>query len=194
MFSLQALARVPITDTMQLVVSLRPASLVAFLDSGNTHNFISELAAQRTGLPLHQRPRLTAEVANGERVTCADVLKATPLAIDGITFSANLFVMPLAGYDVVSSSGTWPAAQYCSSTNGAPYAGPACQSPAPRLSAPPQPAHPSWMGSWRLSRTSSPSPWNCPQAHVEPPPHPQAVRPAGGRPPIQIPGGPQGRA
>jgi hypothetical protein len=62
MFSLKALAGVAFTDTMKLEVGLRSASLIALLDSGSTHNFISEAAALRTGLPLQHRPRLTAMV------------------------------------------------------------------------------------------------------------------------------------
>jgi hypothetical protein len=100
-FSLQALVGVPVAETMQIAVALGPTSLVALLDSGSTHNFISETAAQRFSLPLHQRPRLTAMVTNGERVTWAGVIKATPLFIDGAPFPADLFVMSLAGYDVV---------------------------------------------------------------------------------------------
>jgi len=87
--------------TMQLRVALGAAALVALLDSGSTHNFISEEAARRSGLPLRHRPRLTALVANGERVTCAGVIRDAPLLIDGEAFPADLFVMPLAGYDVV---------------------------------------------------------------------------------------------
>jgi hypothetical protein len=51
-FSLQALAGVAFTDMMKLEVGLGSASLVALLDSGTTHNFISEAAAHRFGLPL----------------------------------------------------------------------------------------------------------------------------------------------
>jgi len=40
-------------------------------------------------------------VTNGERVTCDGVIRDAPLLIDGVTFPADLFVMPLAGYDVV---------------------------------------------------------------------------------------------
>jgi hypothetical protein len=40
-------------------------------------------------------------VANGERVTCAGVIRDAPLLIDGDSFPADLYVMPLAGYDVV---------------------------------------------------------------------------------------------
>ena len=108
-FSLQALAGVSFADTMQLEVVLGAAALVALLDSGSTHNFISEAAAQRSGLPLQQRPRLTAMVANGERVTCLGVIRAARLLIGGDSFPADLFVMPLAGYDVVLGT-RWLAA------------------------------------------------------------------------------------
>jgi hypothetical protein len=100
-FFLQAMAMVPMAGTMQIVVALGVASLVALLDSGSTHNFISGEAARRSGLPLRQRPRLIALVANGERVTCVGVIRDAPLLIDGDSFPANLNVMPPAGYDVV---------------------------------------------------------------------------------------------
>jgi hypothetical protein len=100
-FSLQAVDGVAMTDTMQLAVTLGAASLVALLDSGSTHNFISEEAARRSKLPLYQRPRLTTMVANGEKITCVGVIRDAPLLIAREAFPADLFVMPLAGYDIV---------------------------------------------------------------------------------------------
>jgi hypothetical protein len=100
-FSLQAVAGDPLAGTMQIAMVLGVASLVALLDSGSTHNFISEEAVRRSGLQLLQRPRLTALVTNGERVTCAGVIRDVPLLIDGDSFPADLYVMPLAGYDVI---------------------------------------------------------------------------------------------
>jgi hypothetical protein len=101
-FSLQVMVGVPMVGTMQITVALGVASLVALLDSGSMHNFISEEVVRRSGLPLRQRPhRLTALVTNGERVTCVGVIRDAPLLIDGDSFPADLYVMPLAGYDVV---------------------------------------------------------------------------------------------
>jgi hypothetical protein len=40
-------------------------------------------------------------VANGERVSCAGVIRDAPLTIDSSAFPADLFAMSLAGYDVV---------------------------------------------------------------------------------------------
>lgn len=73
-FSLHALG-VSFADTMQVSVELGAASLVALLDFGNTHNFISEAATNCSGLSLPSRPRLTALVANGERVQCVGVIR-----------------------------------------------------------------------------------------------------------------------
>jgi hypothetical protein len=108
-FSLQALVGVALADTMQLQVALGAASLVTKPDSGSTHNFIPEAATARTGLPFQNRPRLTVMVANGERVACMGVIRAAPLDIDGHCFLADLYVMSLAGYDVVLGT-RWLAA------------------------------------------------------------------------------------
>jgi hypothetical protein len=40
-------------------------------------------------------------VANGERVACPGVLRQAPIVIDNRPFAVDLYVMPLAGYDVV---------------------------------------------------------------------------------------------
>ena len=100
-FSLHAVAGVPIGGTLQIAVSLGGTTLVALLNSGSTHNFIAASAAPRTGLTVQPRPRLTAIVANGERITCPGVIRAAPVSVDGTDFTIDLFVMPLAGYDLV---------------------------------------------------------------------------------------------
>jgi hypothetical protein len=91
----------PICDSMQVQASLGATTLVTLLDTGSTHNFITEDAARRTGLPIQPRPRLTATVANDERVTCPGVIRRAPVIIKGETFVIDLFVMSLAGYDLV---------------------------------------------------------------------------------------------
>jgi hypothetical protein len=86
---------------IQITVSVGAASLLALLDSGSTHSFISEDAARRTRLPIEDRPRMTATVTNGERVACSGVIRHTPFSIDATSLATDLFVMPLAGYDLV---------------------------------------------------------------------------------------------
>ena len=100
-FSLHAVAGVPTCNTVQLKVDLGTASFVALVDTGSTHSFIGEAAAKRIGWAIQPRPRLTATVANGEKVACPGVLRQAPVTIDGKEFRVDLFIMLLAGYDVV---------------------------------------------------------------------------------------------
>lgn len=100
-FSLHAVAGIYTNNSLLLRVSLGATSLVALVDTGSTHNFIGEAAAERTGLQPQPRPRLTATVANGDKIACPGVFRRAPICIDGIKFNVDLFVMPLAGYDMV---------------------------------------------------------------------------------------------
>jgi hypothetical protein len=77
------------------------ATFVALVDTGSTHNFIGESAARRSNLPIEPRPRLTATVANGKCVSCPGVLRQSQVTINNRAFGVDLFVMPLAEYDVV---------------------------------------------------------------------------------------------
>jgi hypothetical protein len=89
-FSLHAVAGVAIGKTMQIRVSVGATSLIALLDTGSTHSFIAEDAVRRTGLPVQSRPRLTATVANGEKVPCPGVLRQAPLTVDDLGFAVDL--------------------------------------------------------------------------------------------------------
>ena len=91
LFSLHAIAGVRFTDTMQLGVDLGGTSLIALLDSGSSHNFISESAAQRTGLPLQRRPRLTATVRT-VNVCLASASSARPQSPSTATSSTPIFL------------------------------------------------------------------------------------------------------
>jgi hypothetical protein len=52
-------------------------------------------------LVIQPCPRLTATVANGERILCPGVIRQAPIIIAAERFLVDLFVMPLAGYDLV---------------------------------------------------------------------------------------------
>jgi hypothetical protein len=95
-FSLHAVASVPVGTPILLQVVLGNATLIALVDTGSTHNFIGEAAALRTRLAIRPRPRLTATIANSERVACPGVLRQAAISIEGMTFDIDLYVMPLA--------------------------------------------------------------------------------------------------
>lgn len=99
--SLHAIAGVRTRDTMQLNVQLGRITVTALLDSGSTHNFVSEAAARHTGLCFIPRTDLAVTVANGDRVRCPGVFRDAAFAIDNEPFRTDVYVLPLGGYDMV---------------------------------------------------------------------------------------------
>jgi hypothetical protein len=74
-FSLHAVTGMAMCNTVQLHVVVDAATFFALIDTGLTHNFIGEATARRSSLTIEPRPRLTATVANVERVACPGVLR-----------------------------------------------------------------------------------------------------------------------
>jgi hypothetical protein len=99
LISLHAIANVHTSETMQVHIQLGGATLLD-LESGSTHNFVSEDAASRTSLKLLPRGNMKVTVANGERVSCPGTYRDTAFSIQGEAFSTDFFALPLAGYDV----------------------------------------------------------------------------------------------
>jgi hypothetical protein len=99
--SVPAIAGVRTRETMQLGIAIGGASFRALLDSGSTHNFITEEATARTDLVLQPQGGMRVTVANGDRVTYPGVFCATPFTIEGEHFTADFHALPLTGYDVI---------------------------------------------------------------------------------------------
>ncbi|XP_068639377.1 uncharacterized protein [Aristolochia californica] len=70
------------------------------LDSGSTHNFISEPVAQLLGLEIQQQKGISVSVANGAKIASVGLCAATPFTIEGHSFKADLLVIPLVGFDL----------------------------------------------------------------------------------------------
>ena len=91
--SIHTMACIPTGDTMLLHTTVLRESLVALVDSGLTHCFMSTTTAERPGL--------TVGVANGERVASAGVYPNTAISIVGEDFCVDIYAIPLAGYEMV---------------------------------------------------------------------------------------------
>jgi predicted aspartyl protease len=86
---------------MHLHVRLGDATLHALVDTGSTHNFLSQEAAARVHLPLVQRAGLRVTVANGDKVPSPGMFQDARISIDTEVFITDLYVLPLGGYDLV---------------------------------------------------------------------------------------------
>jgi hypothetical protein len=90
------------SSTMQLLVHVNGACLMALLDSGSTHNFINEQAAARADITLSGPSCLQVSMANDNKLTnspgyCHDM----QLIIHGEHFSIDCYELALGSYDMV---------------------------------------------------------------------------------------------
>ena len=74
--------------------------MVTLIDSGSTHS-ISDAMARRVGLVPTPRPGLSVGVANGDRVPTSGVCRGVSMTVEDEQFSADLYVLPLEGYDLI---------------------------------------------------------------------------------------------
>jgi hypothetical protein len=68
--SLHALTVIQWEETMLLPVTINSVRLIALLDSGSTHNFLSVATMHRLGLQLSGAEQLSVTVANGDHLAC----------------------------------------------------------------------------------------------------------------------------
>jgi hypothetical protein len=92
--SLNVVAGISFSETMQLHVQIAAATIRILVNSGLTHSLILMTSAHQLGLqPLHQ-PGLQVTFANGDRVTSLGVCWAVHIFINQ-EFVLDLFVIPL---------------------------------------------------------------------------------------------------
>lgn len=99
--TLHALSGWDSPTTIRLHTRVHNQRLLALVDSGSTHNFVSERAAQRLKLKVTATTPVTVRVANGAPLQSRDKLTEIPLRIDEADFSITLHILPLVGLNLV---------------------------------------------------------------------------------------------
>ncbi|XP_068662916.1 uncharacterized protein [Aristolochia californica] len=99
--SLHAMTDLYSSNTMQVKAQLHHLHLLALVESGSTHNFISQPTAEQLGLVVQQQTCLSISVANGAKITSVGISPTTHFDIEGHTFIAYFLVIPLFGFDLV---------------------------------------------------------------------------------------------
>lgn len=75
--------------------------VLALVDSGSTHNFISTKAAQKLRLRRTATPSFLVRVANGEPMKCEGRFDEVEVKIGEATFTMMLHALTLVGLDLV---------------------------------------------------------------------------------------------
>ncbi|KAL4295662.1 hypothetical protein GQ457_12G011410 [Hibiscus cannabinus] len=99
--SLQAMWGATCCETMKLELGIGGKHLIALLDSGSTHNFISWNVVKMLGLEMERKNRLKVTVADGNSLDTMGICKNVEWEAQQQTFNSDFLVLPLKGSDVV---------------------------------------------------------------------------------------------
>jgi hypothetical protein len=99
--SLNAIMGISAIVTMKLPVHITDTSIVALVDSGSTHSFISLDVANLLHLLLLHCPSLHVTMANDDQVASANIYKDIRFSIGSEEFVMDFIDIPLADFDMV---------------------------------------------------------------------------------------------
>jgi hypothetical protein len=99
--SLHALTGWSTAKTMRIMARIGNHELTVLIDSGFTHNFISERIANWLHLPVIPTQPFNVKVANGNPLKCQGRFENIHVLLQGIPFMLTLHALPLCGLDLV---------------------------------------------------------------------------------------------
>lgn len=86
---------------MRLTMNMSSHMVMMLIDSGSTHNFISDLLASTLNLPVKPTKPFIVRVANGQHLHCQIKFYKVPVNLQGTEFYLTLFSLSLSGLDLV---------------------------------------------------------------------------------------------
>ena len=99
--SLHAMSGSDAPETMRVRGAIGIVSTVVLLDSGSTHNFVSEHLATKLNLQPATNKKVTVEVASGEKLSSKGKCNAVSIKLGGFVTHVDFYILPLEGYEAV---------------------------------------------------------------------------------------------
>jgi len=87
--------------TVRMVGNICGKKVIILINSGSTHNFISENLASRRRTWTKLESPMQVRVANGQILNCSHEITACPVRSSGFAFKLPLKILPLHCYDVI---------------------------------------------------------------------------------------------
>lgn len=87
--------------TIRTAAAIHRQKLIALIDSGSTHNFITDKVANRLNLKLTVTKPFHVRVADGHPIRCIGAYHQVLTTVDGVTFYIDYYALPLTGQDIV---------------------------------------------------------------------------------------------
>lgn len=88
-------ARAP--QTMRVRGNIGKQAITFLVDSGSTHNFLSNDIAKKIGLVPSNEAHLEVAVANGEKLASPRQCKVVYMSLQGVPITMDLYLLPWKG-------------------------------------------------------------------------------------------------
>lgn len=75
--------------------------MIFLIDSGSTHNFLDSKLVALLGVMLKNEEEIRVKVASGQEIVSSGRSEDLSIKIQGTQFHTDMFVLPLAGCEVV---------------------------------------------------------------------------------------------
>ncbi|CAL5328511.1 unnamed protein product [Camellia sinensis] len=89
------------SQTMKVRGRIGQHQITLLIDSGSTHNFLNSKVARKLGVSPNSTSKFEVVVANGEKISNSGRCKGICTIIQGVRITADYFLFPLEGCDVV---------------------------------------------------------------------------------------------
>lgn len=99
--SLRAILGARAYETMRIKGRIGNFSTIILVDSGTTHNFMSDVFANKVGLQSESRSRFEVLVASGEKLYSPGKCTNVKLNLQGVSMMVDFYLLPLEGYEIV---------------------------------------------------------------------------------------------
>ena len=86
---------------MRLRGNLHSIPTTILVDSGSTHNFISEKLATKVNLKPTNAKKISVTVASGDKLVSKGKCVGVRLRLKAFTVITDFYIIPLDGYDIV---------------------------------------------------------------------------------------------
>jgi predicted aspartyl protease len=88
-------------QTIKFQGLIRGVPVLVLVDSGATHNFISQKLVYKMEWPVSTTPEMTIKLGDGSKTTTQGVCRNVDMRIDEFQLQPNLHLFELGGIDVV---------------------------------------------------------------------------------------------
>ena len=99
--SFHAILEKTTSTIMKIQGTLQGNKVLILIDSGSTHNFISEQVVQKAGLPIQIIPSFSVQIGNKDAIHCNQICHDVEVQLLSLNITQDYYPFSIGGADLV---------------------------------------------------------------------------------------------